>query len=61
MTRRIAGALAATAVTVSLGVLAAPAASAQTVPPGSDFQEGPGSVGLCLVVPLGSVVLPLCI
>ncbi|WP_137723944.1 hypothetical protein [Prescottella subtropica] len=61
MTRRIAGVLAAAAVTVSLGLVTAPAASAQTVPPGMGSTEGPGSVGLCLVIPVGSLVLPLCI
>ncbi|WP_084385719.1 hypothetical protein [Rhodococcus sp. WMMA185] len=59
MTRRISSALAAIAVTLSLGVFAAPAASATTL---SEAQTPvQGSVGLCLVIPLGSLVLPICI
>lgn len=55
MTRRIAGILAALAMMLSLGALAAPTASAQEAAPAQ------GSVGLCLVIPLGSLVLPICI
>jgi hypothetical protein len=46
MTRRIAGILAALAMMLSLAAFATPAQ---------------GSVGLCLVIPLGSLVYPICI
>lgn len=55
MKRRIAGTVAAVAVTLSLGAVAAPTASAEATTPAQ------GSVGLCLVIPLGSLVYPICI
>ena len=55
MTRRIAGILAALAMMLSLAAFAAPAASAEDATPAQ------GSVGLCLVIPLGSLVYPICI
>jgi len=55
MTRRIAGILAAFAMMLSLAAFAAPAASAEEATPAQ------GSVGLCLVIPLGSLVYPICI
>ncbi|RVW01728.1 hypothetical protein [Rhodococcus spongiicola] len=59
MTRRISAALAAVAVTLSLGAFGAPAASAASL---SEAQTPvQGSVGLCLVIPFGSLVLPICL
>ncbi|WP_072689944.1 hypothetical protein [Rhodococcus marinonascens] len=60
MTRRISSALAALAVTLSLGLFAAPAASAASLSEARTPVQS-GSVGLCLVIPLGSLVLPICI
>ncbi|PTR23451.1 hypothetical protein C8K36_10931 [Rhodococcus sp. OK519] len=57
MTRRIAGILASIAIVLSLGAFAAPAASAAP----AQAQPAQGSVGLCLVIPLGSLVYPICI
>ncbi|MEV0945348.1 hypothetical protein [Rhodococcus sp. NPDC049939] len=66
MTRRISTALAAVAVSLSLGAFAAPAAiAAPAAPVAPAVSEAvtpvQGSVGLCLVIPLGSLVLPICI
>ncbi|WP_175420505.1 hypothetical protein [Rhodococcus sp. SGAir0479] len=58
MKRRIAGTVAAAAVTLSLGAVGAPTASAaETATPA----QGQGSIGLCLVIPLGSLVYPICL
>ncbi|WP_165497056.1 hypothetical protein [Rhodococcus sp. ABRD24] len=56
MTRRIAGTLAALALTLSLGAVAAPSASAAEPSP----VQG-SSVGVCLSLPLGSLVWSVCI
>ncbi|WP_164873413.1 hypothetical protein [Rhodococcus xishaensis] len=58
MTRRISAALAALAVTLSLGAFGAPAASASSL---SEAQTPVQGSALCLVIPFGSLVLPICI
>lgn len=57
MSKKITTALAATAITLSLGALTAPTASASTV----EATPVVGSVAICLGVPLGSVSLNFCI
>ncbi|MGW0045025.1 hypothetical protein [Rhodococcus sp. NPDC003348] len=56
MSTRIAPVLAATAVTLSLGVLVPPVASASTA-----ATPALGSVALCFSVPVGSAALVWCI
>ncbi len=59
MSTKIAKVFAATAVTLSLGVLAAPAASAAPVSPA--VTPVLGSAALCLNIPLGLLSFSICI
>ena len=60
MTTRIASAIAAIAITLSLGAIGAPSVSAAPVPPvpATDIY---GSVTVCLTVPLGWFSISFCI
>lgn len=59
MSTRIAKVLAATAITMSLGTLAAPAASAAPVTPA--VTPVLGSAAVCLNIPLGLFSISICI
>ncbi len=59
MSTRIAKVLAATAITLSLGALTAPAASAAPVSPA--VTPVVGSVALCLNIPLGLFSFSICV
>lgn len=61
MSTKTAKVIAATAMIVSLGTVAAPAASAVT-PPGATQVQGSGSLGFCFVLPFpGSAALAFCL
>lgn len=58
MSRTVAKTLAISALTLSLGVLAAPAAVAETVVPATPVM---GSASLCFSIPVGSAALVWCL